>query len=370
MAKYVNSPETPIFTKGKVFFGLDKSKRALLDAGCAVVCEGQLDLIACYMAGVQNVVAPQGTALTGEHARILKRYVDEVVLCFDSDPAGRNASIRALDDLLASGLAIRVASIPSPHDPDSFIKEHGPERFRELIQSADGFFEFYLNHLCTENDPAQDKGRLAIVRSIAEALHKTGSAVLIDTYAQKTAHRLGVATEAVRLEFRKSGRASGRREESADGAAAASVAESPRPAVPEFWLLKLLLMDDQLLDWAASHLDLNWVQHAGVRTIVSSRLSTTAGGSRPSVVNLLADLTDPAMHSLITEAVSEAREIPNRVQQLEDIARRLRDQFIDRQLAALAQQFAQPGLSDDGRIAFLQKQQEELRLLKKQSLSV
>src|SRR5947207_830080 len=78
-AKYVNSPETPIFTKGKVFFGLDKSKRALLDASFAVVCEGQLDLIACYMAGVHNVVAPQGTALTAEHARILKRYVDEVV---------------------------------------------------------------------------------------------------------------------------------------------------------------------------------------------------------------------------------------------------------------------------------------------------
>ena len=99
-AKYVNSPETPIFTKGRVFFGLDKSKRALLDAGYAVVCEGQLDLIACYMAGVHNIVAPQGTALTADHARILKRYVDEVVLCFDSDTAGRNAAIRALDDLL------------------------------------------------------------------------------------------------------------------------------------------------------------------------------------------------------------------------------------------------------------------------------
>src|SRR5437762_3345150 len=88
-AKYVNSPETPIFTKGKVFVGLDKSKRALLEAGFAVVCEGQLDLIACYMAGIHNIVAPQGTALTAEHARILKRYVDEVVLCFDSDAAGR-----------------------------------------------------------------------------------------------------------------------------------------------------------------------------------------------------------------------------------------------------------------------------------------
>ena len=104
-AKYVNSPETPIFTKSKVFFGLDKSKRALLDAGVAVVCEGQLDLIACFMAGVQNIVAPQGTAFTGEHARILKRYADEVVLCFDSDEAGQNAAVRSLDHLLASFLA-------------------------------------------------------------------------------------------------------------------------------------------------------------------------------------------------------------------------------------------------------------------------
>ena len=140
-AKYVNSPETPIFTKSKVFFGLDKSKRAILDAGFAIVCEGQLDLIACFMAGVQNVVAPQGTAFTDQHARIIKRYVDEVVLCFDSDRpvkklhAGwkvfwyHNLQVKLTevctrahrDALLSSGFAIRVA-IPPPHDPDSFIK--------------------------------------------------------------------------------------------------------------------------------------------------------------------------------------------------------------------------------------------------------
>src|SRR5256886_5051505 len=198
-AKYVNSPETPIFTKGKVFFGLDKSRRALLDAGYAVVCEGQLDLIACYLAGVHNIVAPQGTALTAEHARILKRYVDEVVLCFDSDTAGRNAAIRALDDLLASGLAIRVAAVPAPHDPDSFIKEFGGAAFQQLIDRAEGFFDFYLNHLCATNDIAQDKGRVAVVRAIGQALRKTGDAVLTDTYAQKTAHLLGVAAEAVQI---------------------------------------------------------------------------------------------------------------------------------------------------------------------------
>ncbi|HEX3890261.1 MAG TPA: DNA primase, partial [Verrucomicrobiae bacterium] len=142
-AKYVNSPETPIFTKSKIFFGLDKSKRAILDAGFAIICEGQLDLIACFMAGVQNVVAPQGTAFTDQYARILKRYVNEVVLCFDSDEAGQNAAVRSLDHLLPSGLAVRVAVVPAPHDPDSFIKNFGGEKFRELISKAEGFFDYY-----------------------------------------------------------------------------------------------------------------------------------------------------------------------------------------------------------------------------------
>ena len=151
-AKYVNSPETPIFTKSRVFFGLDKSKRALLDAGFVIVCEGQLDLIACFMGGVQNVVAPQGTAFTADHARILKRYVDEVVLCFDSDEAGQNAAVRSLDHLLESGLAVRVAVVPAPHDPDSFIKANGGEAFRQLVENADGFFDYYLK-------PALQTGR-------------------------------------------------------------------------------------------------------------------------------------------------------------------------------------------------------------------
>jgi len=200
-AKYVNSPETPIFTKSKVFFGLDKSKRALLDAEYAIVCEGQLDLIACFMAGVQNVVAPQGTALTADHTRILKRYVEEVVLCFDSDEAGQNAAVRSLDHLLASGLAVRVAVVPSPHDPDSFIKASGAEAFKGLIERAEGFFDFYLNRLCATNEVTTDKGRLAVLRGMAEAIHKTANVVLIDKYAQKTALRLGVTPGSVRSEF-------------------------------------------------------------------------------------------------------------------------------------------------------------------------
>ncbi|MBI3876370.1 MAG: toprim domain-containing protein, partial [Verrucomicrobia bacterium] len=192
---------------GKVFFGLDKSKRAILDAGRAVICEGQLDLIACFMAGVQNIVAPQGTAFTEQHARILKRYCDEVVLCFDSDTAGQAAAVRVLDSLLASDLAIRVATVPAPHDPDSFIKERGGAAFAELIAKAEGFFDYYLNRLCAENDLATDRGRAAIVKAMAEAVNKTGNRVVADTFAQKTALRLGVSADAMRAEFQRLARA-------------------------------------------------------------------------------------------------------------------------------------------------------------------
>ena len=242
-AKYVNSPETPIFTKSKIFFGLDKSKRAILDAGFAIICEGQLDLIACFTNGVQNIVAPQGTAFTDQHARIIKRYANEVVLCFDSDNAGQNAIVRSLDHLLASGLAVRVAVVPSPHDPDSFIKANGGEAFNELIKNAAGFFDYYLNRLCATNDITSDKGRLVILKSMAESVHKTGNSVLVDTYAQKTALRLGVPPESVRAEFKKNPapQSAPRADDEESFESAEPVAEIAPPSPIELHLLKLLL---------------------------------------------------------------------------------------------------------------------------------
>src|SRR3984957_14526714 len=286
-AKYVNSPETAIFTKSKVFFGLDKSKRAILDAGFAIICEGQLDLIACFMSGVQNIVAPQGTAFTDQHARIIKRYANEVVLCFDSDNAGQNAIVRSLDHLLASGLAVRVAVVPAPHDPDSFIKANGGEAYRELIQKAEGFFDYYLNRLCATNDIASDKGRLVVLRSMAESVHKTGNVVLVDTYAQKTALRLGVSPEAVRAEFKKNPKphvAPAQDEDPAEVSfESAAPAEEPSPTALEFHLLKLILLNDPLVASSAAHLDLDWVQSTLARQILRKRFAAQAEGTWQSL---------------------------------------------------------------------------------------
>ena len=359
-AKYVNSPETPIFTKSKVFYGLDKSKRAILDAGFAIICEGQLDLIACFMAGAQNIVAPQGTAFTDQHARILKRYISEVVLCFDSDEAGQNAAVRSLDHLLASGMAVRVAVAPSPHDPDSFIKAFGGEKFNELIHNAKGFFDYYLERLCRQNDPKSDKGRLAILRAMAEAVHKTGSAVLVDTYAQKTALRLGVSPEAVRAEFTKIGHTTPNvhvtPEDEPDLNPEAETTERPSPH--DFWLLKLLLLHDELVPWTALHLDLNWISHPLVQRIVDQRLNAQKNETWKNLATFLDECDSPEMLSLVTEAAAEDRKMPNPEKQLADVVLKMRNQFLDRQIAAVTQKAGQPEISDAEKIQLLQGQKK------------
>lgn len=365
-AKYVNSPETPIFTKSRVFFGLDKSKRALLDTGFAVICEGQLDLIACFMAGIQNVVAPQGTAFTAEHARILKRYVDEVVLCFDSDDAGQNAAVRSLDHLLVSGLAVRVAVVPAPHDPDSYIKEKGGETFRRLIEQAEGFFDYHLRRLCLINDIATDKGRLAILKGMADAVHKSGNVVLIDKYAQKTALRLGVSSDAVRTEFKKASRPRVPGTGVADEATEELV-PAERPSAPEYWLLKLLLLNEELAPWTVQNVDPAWIQHPVVRQIVANCLEAHRRQTWQSLAVFLSQSQSPEAQNLITEAAAEQRPIPNPSQQLADVALRLRNHFIDRQLQDLMRSANEPGIDDATRMSILRRQ-DELRKLKRKPI--
>ncbi len=362
-AKYVNSPETPIFTKGKVIYGLDKSKRTMLDRQFAIICEGQLDLIACFMADVKNVVAPQGTALTADHCRILKRYVEEVVLCFDSDNAGRNAAIRSLDDLLASGMAIRVATVPPPHDPDSYIKEFGGPAFQKVIEKAEGFFDFYLHHLCTANDVTSDKGKLAVMRSMVEAVQKTGSVVLLDTYAQKTALRLGISVESARTEFKKTPRQQPlRRSEPEESLAEPEEIPLARPSPQEFWLLKITLLHDELAGWLAQQLNLDWIGHPLVRQIVSACLAAHENQVWHGPATMLAELENTAAQSLVTEVVAESRPIPHPEKQLPDIVMRLRNQYIDRQLASLNQRASMPNVSDEEHLSILHERQRLVRL--------
>jgi len=194
-AKYVNSPETILFTKGAVLFGLHKSKRPLIDAKSAIVCEGQLDLITAFEAGVQNVIAPQGTAFTEKQARILKRYVEEVVLCFDADIAGEKAAERSLASLLAENLIVRVVEMPPGEDPDSMIRGKGAEAFRERVVAAKDFFDFQIDRLASKPDFDTPRGKMAAARKMAESISLIRDAVLRETVMHKVTQRLEVSAQ-------------------------------------------------------------------------------------------------------------------------------------------------------------------------------
>ena len=192
-AKYLNSPETPLFRKGNVLFGLHKSKRPLIEANCAIVCEGQLDLISLFEAGITNVVAPQGTAFTENQARILKRFADEVVLCFDSDAAGAKAAERSLDALLENDFIGRVMELPPGEDPDSLVRRAGKEQFEKRVANARDFFDYWIDREIGSIDLTSMGTKIQAARSLAATVSRVHDPVLRGEVVNKASARLGVA---------------------------------------------------------------------------------------------------------------------------------------------------------------------------------
>jgi hypothetical protein len=204
---------------------------------------------------------------------------------------------------------------------------------------------------------------------MAEAVQKTGDAVQIDKHAQKTALRLGVSPEAVRAEFAKvrSPKFGVRGSENEDATSNEPEAETPRPSTQEFWLLKLLLLHDDLVAWTALHLDVNWISHPFVRQIVERRLTAQTNETWQSLAAFLDECESAEMRALVTEAVAEDRKLPNPDQQLGDVVLRLRNQFLDRQIAVSIQRASQPATSEADRMELL-RQQQELRQQKRAPL--
>src|SRR5664279_2301641 len=191
-AKYLNSPETPLFRKGRVLFGLHKTKRGLIEANCAIVCEGQLDLITVFEAGITNVVAPQGTAFTEDQARILKRFVSEVVLCFDADTAGHKAAERSLDALLQNNLIVRVAEMPAGEDPDSLIRHRGKDEFEKRIAEARDFFDSWIEHETASTDLDSLGAKMQLARKLADTVARVHDPLMRGEVANKVSARIGV----------------------------------------------------------------------------------------------------------------------------------------------------------------------------------
>jgi len=197
MAKYLNTPESPVFKKAEVLYGLYQARDSVNKTGFAIVVEGYFDHLALYKAGFKNTVATMGTALTPSHIRRLKQYTGLLYLLFDSDTAGRKAATRSLDLLLAEETAARVVLLPGGADPDDFLKEHGEGALQKAIDEAQDIMEFYLDQLKAEFDVHSPEGKGAYLNKAVPYLRKVRNEASRGHYTMKVAAILGVEPRAI-----------------------------------------------------------------------------------------------------------------------------------------------------------------------------
>ena len=199
--KYLNSPETPIFNKRNLLFGLNKAAQEIRKQDFAIIVEGYMDVISVYSAGIKNVVASLGTAFTEEQSKLLIRYSRKIYFCYDSDEAGQKATIRALPIILKTGAEVKVIIIPDGKDPDEYIKNHGADAFRELITNAVSIFDYRLNYVLSHTEHTSSEGKLNALKQLLPILNNVKDLARKSEYIKQIARMLLISEDVVNSEL-------------------------------------------------------------------------------------------------------------------------------------------------------------------------
>jgi DNA primase len=221
--KYLNSPETALFQKGRTLYAFDRARKAMGEAGRAIIVEGYLDAIACHDAGFAEAVATMGTALTSEHVEMLRRRVPELVLAFDADSAGLAAALRGRELFQQAGLRVRVVSLPEGADPDRVVRDQGGEAFRELVSAAKPMTEWELTRILSPGEGQSEAQGLEVLREAVAALARLPAGVereyytrwLVQQSGAESAEGIGAVEASVRAELARLGGLEARRPASA-----------------------------------------------------------------------------------------------------------------------------------------------------------
>lgn len=201
--KYLNTPETKIFNKGHLLFGLDRASKSILSEKFSIIVEGYMDAISLASAGVENVVATLGTAFTEEHAKLLTRYSRKIIFCYDSDEAGQRATVRALPIVSAAGANVSVVVIPDGKDPDEFIRRHGKEKFDALVKKSLPLFDYRLQYILKHQEHSSIGGKIDALRQILPVAVTLGDSTRQSEYRKKISAALFLDENIVIEEWQK-----------------------------------------------------------------------------------------------------------------------------------------------------------------------
>ena len=199
--KYLNSPETLVFNKGKNLFSLNLAKKE--EEGRIILCEGYMDVISVYQAGVRNICATLGTAITPDQAKLLLRYCSEILLCYDSDEAGEKATIRAIEVINGVGGKARIIRLKGSKDPDEYIKKNGISMFRQAVKDAVPSTEYRISGVKSQYNIDTAEGKIEFVTKAADTLLSIQNDVEVDAYIKKMSEETGISKEAIYSEYKK-----------------------------------------------------------------------------------------------------------------------------------------------------------------------
>jgi len=352
--KYVNSPETPVFHKGEVMYNLHRARPVVVKEGWVLVCEGQLDVVACTCAEIRNAVGTQGTALTDAHARLLKRFADHVVLALDSDAAGQKAVGTAFPTLARAGLGVRVVALPAGEDPSSLLRGGGAEALREHVAAARDYFDWMLDRLgAGSGPPADTQQRLLLAEEIVAAISTVPAPSHRSALLDRLAPRVGLRRAALEEELTRSlRRRPGRPGAGPEASAAGQFQRRAGQIAPaEEVLLQALLHDSRLAELALVELEAEELPDTPAGHVLRAMLRQ-ADASGP--VEPRALIADPAAAeaSLISRLLLSAPPA--------DLARAARDslvalklQWLDQEIDRLNEGLGAPDMSREAQDALL-----------------
>ena len=299
--KYLNSPETALYTKGRHLFGLAQAKDAMVKANTAVLVEGYFDCVVLSDGGIAHAVSPLGTALTIDQARLLKRYAETVILAFDPDAAGEQATLRGIDLLVEAGLHVRVAQLPRGVDPDECLRTSGRERFERFLNEAAGIFDVLVQSALQRHPTSDAEGKVRAAQCVLPTIARVPDAMLRREYVRLLAERLRLDEAAVATELAKA------QPRAAVVAAPAAPSQPARTLArgPER-LLTALVLDDPTR-WARARgeerLSLAEVTDPTLRRILSLVEELEATGQGASPAQVVSRLSEEGLGGLVAELV-------------------------------------------------------------------
>ncbi len=336
--KYLNGPETPLYTKGHHLFGLAQAKEAITRTRTAVVVEGYFDCVVLADAGVTNVVSPLGTALTAEQGRLLKRYADRAILAFDADAAGEQATLRGIDVLVELGLRVHVAGLPTGVDPDEYLRAHGREAFEALLERSTGIFEVLVDSALRRYPRRTTEDKVSAAQFVLPTIARIPDAMLRSEYVRLLAERLRLDEQAVAEELAKAqpravatSRGTGTTPTGRNRVTARAAARTSTVSGAERLLAALVLEEPARWSQLQERIEIGWLSEPAVRRILVVVGELSAAGQVVSPAHVISRLSaaqtevgpEGAPAALVTELVELAQSVSARDEAFEECVRRL-----------------------------------------------